>query len=109
MSREMDVIRRHSPPALDAGFATSGVLHFVRPETFAGIVPAPEAMAYLSGAAELMCAAGLFARQRWAAAASVVLLVAILPAFQSSPGSKSRRNGAIVRSSGMQLRRGLRG
>ncbi len=84
MPKTMDAIRRHSPTTLAAIFATSGILHFVRPETFAGIVPrflpAPEAMVYLSGAAELICAAGLFSRREWAAFASVVLLIAILPA-----------------------------
>lgn len=112
MPKTMDAIRSHAPTTLAALFSASGVLHFIRPETFVGIaprfLPAPEAVVYASGAAEILCAAGLFARSRWAAAAGVVLLVAILPAFQSSPGLKAGRNGSIVRSFGMRFRGGLR-
>lgn len=84
MMAGMDTIRKLAPNALAVVFAASGVLHFVRPETFAAIVPrflpAPEMLVYASGAAELICAAGLLSRRRWAAIASVVLLVAVLPA-----------------------------
>ena len=43
------------------------------------ILPAPDALVFLSGAAELVCAAALVARVRWAGPASALLLVAILP------------------------------
>ncbi len=43
--------------------ATSGALHFAKPEPFAAIVPRrlgdPQPWVYASGAAELACAAGL--------------------------------------------------
>jgi uncharacterized membrane protein len=98
MMEIMNTIRKLAPNALAAIFATSGVLHFVRPETFAGIVPrflpVPETLVYASGAAELVCAAGLFARRRWAAAASVVLLVAILPANIQMAADMSGEYGA---------------
>lgn len=84
MAKTTDKIRKHAPTALAALFGASGAIHFIRPETFVSIVPrflpAPEAIVYISGAAELICAAGLLTRQRWAAAASVALLIAILPA-----------------------------
>lgn len=84
MNDRLDAIREHAPIALGSLLAGSGALHFIRPETFAGIVPhslpAPEAIVYLSGAAELICAAGLLTGRKWAAIASVALLIAILPA-----------------------------
>ena len=67
-------------------FVCSGTLHLVRPVIFEPIVPdalpAPRALVYLSGVAELACAVGLAWRRTrvvagWAAA---VLLVAIFPA-----------------------------
>jgi uncharacterized membrane protein len=69
---------------LAAILATSGVLHFVRPETFESIVPrvlpAPRLLVYASGAVELLCAAGLARRRDWARTASAALLVAVFPA-----------------------------
>ncbi|MGI8649555.1 MAG: DoxX family protein [Rubrobacter sp.] len=83
MSR-LEKLRHYAPTALAALFATSGVLHLVRPETYTGLVPrilpAPEAIVYASGAAELILAAGLLARKRWSGPASAVFLVAIFPA-----------------------------
>jgi uncharacterized membrane protein len=65
-------------------FATSGVLHFVRPQTFDAIVPrvlpAPRLLVYASGAAELVCAVGLARRSDWARLASAAVLVAVFPA-----------------------------
>ncbi len=67
-------------------FLTSGVLHFVRPEVYEGIVPRwlpdPRGLVYLSGVAELACAGGLLhPRSRRAAGyASAALLVAVFPA-----------------------------
>lgn len=84
MSGNLDTIRGYAPIGLAALFAAGGIIHFVRPETFTGIVPgflpAPRAVVYLSGAAELLCAAGLLRREKWAAFASAALLVAVLPA-----------------------------
>ena len=72
--------------ALAALFATSGTLHFVRPQPFESIVPRPlprkRELVYASGVAELLCAAGLLhPRTRGpAGAASVALLLAVFPA-----------------------------
>ncbi|WP_047864399.1 DoxX family protein [Rubrobacter aplysinae] len=66
-----------------ASFVASGVLHLVRPRTFTGIVPrslpAPRALVYASGVAELVCAAGLFRRDSLAPLASAALLLAVWP------------------------------
>ena len=65
-------------------FSVSGVIHLLRPSVFTGIVPdflpAKTALVYGSGAIELVCAAGLWRRARWAALASAGLLLAIWPA-----------------------------
>ncbi|MDQ6840726.1 MAG: DoxX family protein [Actinomycetota bacterium] len=67
-----------------AAFSVSGVVHLVHPVTFTRIVPdflpARTALVYASGVAELICAAGLWRRARWAGIAAAVLLVAIWPA-----------------------------
>lgn len=66
--------------------ATSGVVHLVRPQVFEGIVPHAlpnrRALVYVSGVAELLCAAGLLlpATRRPAGYASAALLVAVFPA-----------------------------
>ena len=79
-------LRRRAPLALAAGFAASGCVHLVRPQSFAAIMPRaiPEEhhtkLIHVSGLAELACAAGLIRRTRWAAAASVVVLAAVFPA-----------------------------
>jgi uncharacterized membrane protein len=67
-------------------FATSGILHLLTPRRFEQIVPRPlpgkRALVYLSGAAELGCAAALMApaTRRAAGLASAGLLVAVFPA-----------------------------
>lgn len=80
----MRALRRWAPRGLAALFAGSGLVHLVQPERFEAIVPrflpAPTALVYASGVAEIVCAAGLVAGRRWAAGASAALLVAILPA-----------------------------
>jgi uncharacterized membrane protein len=71
----------------------------VRPQAFAAIMPRaiPEAqhrnLIYLSGLAELVCAAGLLRRTRWAAPTSVALLAAVFPAnVQMALDSGTGRN-----------------
>lgn len=72
--------------ALAALFATSGILHFLKPRSYEAIVPrrlpARRALVYLSGAAELGCAVGLQvpSTRRPAGLASLVLLTAVFPA-----------------------------
>jgi uncharacterized membrane protein len=78
--------RRRAPLALAAAFLGSGIVHLVRPQVFASIMPRaiPEAhhteLIYASGVAELVCAAGLLRRTRWAAPASIAVLAAVFPA-----------------------------
>ena len=59
------------------------MLHVVRPETYLPLVPralpAPGAIVFASGIAELVCATGLITRRSWAGPASAALLIAILP------------------------------
>src|SRR3984885_13675632 len=79
-------LRRRAPLALAAAFAASGVIHLVRPQTFAPIMPRaiPEEhhtnLIYASGVVELVCAVGLVRRTRWASAASIAPLAAVFPA-----------------------------
>ena len=79
-------LRRRAPLALAAVFVGSGGVHLVRPQSFAAIMPRAiprehhTTLIYVSGLAELACAAGLIGRTRWAAAASVVVLAAVFPA-----------------------------
>ena len=72
------------PWIVAAAFTVSGVIHLVRPQTFTSIVPhflpLPTELVYASGVAELICAVGLWRRDRWAGIAAAVLLVIIWPA-----------------------------
>jgi uncharacterized membrane protein len=72
-------------PWIDAAaFTVSGAIHLVHPSTFTSIVPhflpGRTELVYASGVAELVCAVGLWRRDRWAAHASAALLVLIWPA-----------------------------
>jgi uncharacterized membrane protein len=62
----------------------SGVIHLAHPATFTPIVPRflpfRTGLVYASGAAELVCAVGLWRRDRWAGIVSAALLLAIWPA-----------------------------
>jgi uncharacterized membrane protein len=80
-------------------FASSGIVHLVRPQAFAAIMPRalPERhhknLIYLSGLAELVCAGGLLRRSAWAAPASVAVLGAVFPAnLQMALDAGSGRN-----------------
>lgn len=76
--------RRRTPWIVAAAFSVSGVIHIGHPTTFTRIVPdflpAKTALVYLSGVAELISAAGLWRRARWAGVVAAVLLVVIWPA-----------------------------
>lgn len=71
---------------LTVGMVGAGVLHFVRPEPYAAIVPAwlpaPMLLVYLSGVAEIAGGLGLIlpATRRLAAWGLIALFVAIFPA-----------------------------
>ncbi len=74
---------RWAPKALAALLVTSGVVHLVRPRVFEPLIPSafPNAteIVYVSGVVELVCAAGLLTRQRWAGPVSVAVLLAVWP------------------------------
>ncbi len=67
-------------------FAAAGTAHFVRPSAFARIVPpylpAPYALVYVSGAAELLGALGLLVPglRRYAGWGLLLLALAVFPA-----------------------------
>lgn len=72
-------------PWIDAAaFTVSGVVHLVHPSTFTPIVPhflpMRKELVYVSSVAELVCAVGLWRRDRWAGIASAALLVIVWPA-----------------------------
>lgn len=72
-----------APRTVAALFTISGVVHLVRPSAFTALIPdalpAPTAIVYASGVAELVCAYGLLTRRRWAGPTSVALLLAVWP------------------------------
>ncbi|HWF16869.1 MAG TPA: hypothetical protein VG244_11860 [Acidimicrobiales bacterium] len=95
----MSNLRRRAPQALASGFATSGLVHLVRPQVFASIMPRAipgrhhTNLIYVSGLAELACALGLVRGSRWAPAASVAVLAAVFPAnVQMALDAGSGRN-----------------
>jgi uncharacterized membrane protein len=67
-----------------AAFSVSGFIHLLDPGEFTPIVPHflpfSTGLVYASGVAELICAYGLWRRQRWAGLAATALLLAIWPA-----------------------------
>ncbi len=86
MTAVLDRLKRPLLYVLGPAFVVAGVLHFVVPELYVQIIPpffpAPLALVYLSGLAEIAVGVGLLipqARQP-AAWATVALLVAIFPA-----------------------------
>ena len=74
---------RSAPDGLAAMLVVSGGLHLFRHDLFHALIPpflpAPHAIIAVSGIAELVCAAGLLRRERWAGPASALLLVAVFP------------------------------
>ncbi len=62
-------------------FTLSGAVHLVRPSVFEPLIPEalgdPTPWVIGSGVAELVCAAGLLARRRWAPAAATATLAVI--------------------------------
>jgi uncharacterized membrane protein len=84
MCQAFFVSRLLKPKILAAGFAVSGCLHVATPTLYEGIVPRwlprRRALVYVSGLAELVCAAGLLSEAPWAGLASAGLLVAVWPA-----------------------------
>lgn len=64
-------------------FLVSGVVHLVRPRVFDRLLPRGmprrREVIVASGVAELVCAAGLLTRRRWAPRASAALLLLVWP------------------------------
>jgi uncharacterized membrane protein len=89
---------RSASPYLLAGLLTAtGSLHFIAPRPYAAIVPSqlpsPTGIVYVSGVAELLCAAGLAVprTRRLAGWASAALFVVVFPAnLQMALGSRGR-------------------
>jgi len=99
----MTGLRSRAPLALAAVFTGSGIVHLVRPQTYAAIMPRAIPSAHhstlisVSGLAELACAAGLIRRSRWAAATSVAVLAAVFPAnVQMALDAGSGRNQGLA-------------
>ena len=80
----LDRARPYLPFLVALPFTVSGVVHILRPSVFTSIVPRflpyPTGLVVVSGIGELVCAAGLWRRSRWAGYASAALLIAIWPA-----------------------------
>ena len=80
------ILKRPGVLAMAGLFVAAGIVHFVRPKPFVRIVPpllpAPEALVYLSGAAEIGLGLLLLPRRtrRPAAWGLVALLLAVFPA-----------------------------
>ena len=74
-------VRRSAPYVVATLFAASSVVHLVRPGVFLPLVPhwlpARRGIVLGSGLAEIVCAAGLFARRPWAGPAAAGLLVVV--------------------------------
>ncbi len=102
----LPAVRRPVPPlstdiaGLAVLFLTSGVTHLAKPEVFEPLVPNSlprrRELVYVSGVAELVCAAGLLhpRTRRLAGWASAVLLVAILPGnvqMSANHGKRAQR------------------
>jgi uncharacterized membrane protein len=97
-SRIMRSLR--SPAAakvIAVSFVVSGIVHFVRPAVFRPLVPKElpqrDAWIYASGAAELVCAAGLLTNRQWAHPASVAVLLAVWPGNATYAVKVSRKQG----------------
>ncbi len=82
--RLVTVLNSYGAWIVAAAFSVSGVIHLFDPKVFTPIVPQllpfSTGLVYASGVAELICAYGLWRRQRWAGIAAAALLVAIWPA-----------------------------
>ena len=92
--------RAYLPWIVAFPFTVSGVIHLVHPSTFTGIVPHllpwPTALVYLSGLAELICAIGLWRRDRWAGIAAAAVLVMIWPANLQDSITTQQGNNTLL-------------
>ncbi len=78
--------RRASPWLLAGVLGVAGTAHFLAPDSYQRVIPSvlpyPRALVYISGAVELLCAAGLAVKptRRAAGWATAVLFVVVFPA-----------------------------
>jgi uncharacterized membrane protein len=95
--------RSRSTTGLAVLFGITGVLHFVKPEPFERIVPRQlpkkKELVYVSGVAELVCAAGLLhpRTRRAAGLLSAGLLAAVFPANVQMAVDLQRRGSASAK------------
>lgn len=86
MRRRLTPLKRPLLYVMAPAYVVAGLLHFVVPELYAQIIPpvlpAPLALVYLSGVAEVAVGVGLLwpRSRQYAAWATIALLVAIFPA-----------------------------
>ena len=84
VQRLVTVLNSYGAWIVAAAFSVSGVIHLIDPTEFTSIVPHflpfSTGLVYASGVAELICAYGLWRRQRWAGIAATELLLAVWPA-----------------------------
>jgi uncharacterized membrane protein len=84
VQRLVTMLHLYGPWIVAAAFSVSGVIHLFDPKEFTPIVPHflpfSTGLVYASGVAELICAYGLWRRQRWAGFAAAALLLAVWPA-----------------------------
>jgi len=92
--------RPYVPWIVAAPFTVSGVIHLAHPATFTPIVPhflpLLTELVYASGVAELICAFGLWHRDRWAGIAAAILLVTIWPANLQDAVTAQQGHDAIL-------------
>jgi uncharacterized membrane protein len=92
--------KRAAPWVVALAFTISGFIHLTHPGTFTAIVPHvlpfAKELVYLSGVAELVCAAGLWRRTRWAGLAATVLLIVIWPANLQDAITSSQGHDAVT-------------
>ena len=81
VQRLVTALKSYGAWIVAAAFSVSGVIHLLDPKKFTSIVPNflpfSTGLVYASGVAELICAYGLWRRQRWAGIAATALLLAI--------------------------------
>ncbi len=72
------------PKIVIGAFLVSGLFHLIAPSVFLPLMPdflpSPTELVYASGVAELIAAAGLMAKQRWAPIFTALVLIAVWPA-----------------------------
>jgi uncharacterized membrane protein len=92
--------RQLHPRWVAGAFLISGTTHLVKPSVFHPMMPRylprHRELIYASGVAELACAGGLLAKNRWAGPASAALLLAVWPAnlqMALDATARARRRG----------------